>query len=209
MPRRRRHHRARGREDVRLHPVHAALQRHRAAGGSVPLPGTRTGLPIGMQFGQARLGDDATPLRIAAQPEQVRPWFDRRPPGSDCDAAPAGLLLRVAMRCCGGHACADDAGQRRACTSCRSCCRRCRPTSASRRRRASLPYTLLMIGFGIGGMLMGRLRRPFRRERAAVSSARPAQSRSRCGGDVEQHLAVRARARPADRPGRPRRRSRR
>ena len=34
---------------------------------------------------------------------------------------------------------------------------RCRPSSASARADASLPYTLTMIGFGLGGILMGRL----------------------------------------------------
>jgi amidase len=38
------------------------------------------GLPIGMQF-VARMGDEATLFRLAAQLEQARPWFDRAPPG--------------------------------------------------------------------------------------------------------------------------------
>jgi amidase len=47
---------------------------------SVPLHWNAAGLPIGMQFA-ARLGDEATLFRLAAQLEQARPWFDRVPPG--------------------------------------------------------------------------------------------------------------------------------
>jgi amidase len=45
---------------------------------SVPLHWNPEGLPIGMQF-VARLGDDATLVRLAAQLEQAQPWFARRP----------------------------------------------------------------------------------------------------------------------------------
>ena len=47
---------------------------------SVPLHWNGAGLPVGMQF-VARLGDDATLIRLAAQLERAQPWFERRPPG--------------------------------------------------------------------------------------------------------------------------------
>jgi amidase len=46
---------------------------------SVPLAWNAQGLPIGTQL-MARLGDEATLFRVAAQLEQARPWRDRRPP---------------------------------------------------------------------------------------------------------------------------------
>ena len=46
---------------------------------SVPLAWNAAGLPLGMMFA-ARLGDEATSFRLAAQLEQSCPWKDRRPP---------------------------------------------------------------------------------------------------------------------------------
>ncbi|MGF1465884.1 MAG: amidase [Sandaracinaceae bacterium] len=46
---------------------------------SVPLSWNADGLPIGTLL-TGRVGDDELVLRLAAQLESARPWFDRRPP---------------------------------------------------------------------------------------------------------------------------------
>ena len=45
---------------------------------SIPLYWNGEGLPIGVHFA-TRVGDEATLLRLAAQLERARPWFDRMP----------------------------------------------------------------------------------------------------------------------------------
>jgi amidase/6-aminohexanoate-cyclic-dimer hydrolase len=46
---------------------------------SMPLAWNAAGLPLGMMF-SARLGDEATLFRLAAQLEQERPWKAKLPP---------------------------------------------------------------------------------------------------------------------------------
>ena len=46
---------------------------------SIPLVWSREGLPIGMQFA-ARVSEEGTLLRLAAQLEAAQPWSQRRPP---------------------------------------------------------------------------------------------------------------------------------
>jgi len=48
---------------------------------SVPLHWTDSGLPVGAHF-IARMADEATLFRLAAQLEAARPWADKRPPVS-------------------------------------------------------------------------------------------------------------------------------
>lgn len=47
---------------------------------SVPLYWNDAGLPVGVQLASA-MGRDALLMALAAQLEQARPWFERRPPG--------------------------------------------------------------------------------------------------------------------------------
>ncbi len=46
---------------------------------SVPLSWTSDGLPVGLHFA-GRFGEDELLMALAAELEQARPWFDRRPP---------------------------------------------------------------------------------------------------------------------------------
>ncbi len=46
---------------------------------SLPLGWSADGLPIGMAF-TGRFADEATLFRLAAQLEEAKPWFGRRPP---------------------------------------------------------------------------------------------------------------------------------
>ncbi len=46
---------------------------------SLPLHWSPDGLPIGIQFA-ARLNDEATLIRLAAQLEEATPWRDKQPP---------------------------------------------------------------------------------------------------------------------------------
>ncbi|MYA65446.1 MAG: hypothetical protein F4Y21_12475, partial [Gemmatimonadetes bacterium] len=60
---------------------------------SVPLHWNAHGLPVGVHF-VARVGDEATLLRLAGQLERTRPWFDRVPE-MDASGLPANGLTRA------------------------------------------------------------------------------------------------------------------
>src|SRR3984893_622563 len=63
----------------RYMPGTAMFNMSRQPAMSVPLASNAAGLPLGMMFA-ARLGDEATLFRLAAQLEQERPWRDKLPP---------------------------------------------------------------------------------------------------------------------------------
>ncbi|MCC7272022.1 MAG: amidase [Alphaproteobacteria bacterium] len=66
---------------LRKHSAFTSL--YNAAGcpaANVPVHWRADGLPLGVQLG-ARLGGEATILRVAAQLEQAQPWHHRRPAG--------------------------------------------------------------------------------------------------------------------------------
>ena len=68
--------------------ISLGIPRGQMAAMSVPLHWSEKGLPIGVQL-VARLGEEATLLRVAAQLEAARPWAHRRPPiHADAGAAP-------------------------------------------------------------------------------------------------------------------------
>jgi len=48
---------------------------------TLPLHWSRQGLPIGIHFG-ARYGEESLLLRLAAQLEEAKPWYEKRPPVS-------------------------------------------------------------------------------------------------------------------------------
>ena len=69
-------------DDTRMGPDCCYTAPFNAAGSpamSVPMGGSREGLPIGVQF-VARDADEAMLLRVAAQIEAARPWRGRKPP---------------------------------------------------------------------------------------------------------------------------------
>jgi Asp-tRNA(Asn)/Glu-tRNA(Gln) amidotransferase A subunit family amidase len=63
----------------RIAPHTALFNQTGGAAMTVPLHWTADGLPVGVHFA-AGLGDEPKLIRLAAQLEQARPWFDRRPP---------------------------------------------------------------------------------------------------------------------------------
>ena len=58
------------------------------------------------------------------------------------------------------------------------------------RADASLPYTLMMVGFGIGGVLMGTPGRPIRRDGAGAGRRRRPRQRLRRGRHVRQRVDI-------------------
>lgn len=63
---------------IRYSPFTAVFNASGQPAMSVPLHWTKSGLPVGVHFA-GRFGDDAMLLQLAAELEQAKPWFEKRP----------------------------------------------------------------------------------------------------------------------------------